>query len=91
MLANYGYADGSGTYYISIDTDRCDCCGNCVEACPQRLFALEPDDYDEIKPVVKEGMLMHIKRLCAACKPLANPQLLPCKQACLCHAIDHSW
>jgi hypothetical protein len=23
MIANYGYKDGSGEYYISIDTDKC--------------------------------------------------------------------
>ena len=31
MIANYGYKDGSGDWFISIDTDRCNGCGKC---CP---------------------------------------------------------
>jgi hypothetical protein len=27
MIANYGYKDGSGEFFISIDTDCCDGCG----------------------------------------------------------------
>ena len=35
MISHFGYADGSGEYYIVIDSDRCDGCGICVEKCPQ--------------------------------------------------------
>ncbi len=31
--ANYGYKDGSGEYFITIDTDLCNSCGKCAEAC----------------------------------------------------------
>ena len=27
MLANYGYKDASGDFFITIDTDKCDGCG----------------------------------------------------------------
>ena len=50
MLANYGYADASGEYYITIDTDKCNGCGACEQVCPKNIFEMIQDDYDE-----KEG------------------------------------
>ena len=50
MIANYGYKDGSGEYYISIDTDKCiDCAAGraCLEACPKQMFEVITDDYDD--------------------------------------------
>ena len=41
MIANYGYKDGSGDYYISIDTDKCiDCSAGraCLTACPKEIL-----------------------------------------------------
>ncbi len=32
MLANYGYKDGSGDRFITIDTGKCDGCGPCKPA-----------------------------------------------------------
>jgi len=45
MIANYGYEDGSGFYYISIDGDVCAQCDahGCVAACPQGVYAIEMD------------------------------------------------
>jgi ferredoxin len=91
MLANYGYSDGSGTYYITLDTDKCDGCGDCVTACPQQMFLVEPDDYDNEKAVVKEAMRKDVKYLCAPCKPTSGPRELPCEAACTPGAIVHSW
>ena len=28
MKANYGYKDGSGEFFITLDTDRCTACGD---------------------------------------------------------------
>ncbi|MDP6100347.1 MAG: 4Fe-4S binding protein [Dehalococcoidia bacterium] len=91
MLANYGYSDGSGTYYITLDTDKCDGCRDCVTACPQQMFLVEPDDYDDDKAVIKEAMRKDVKYLCAPCKPTAGPRELPCETACTPRAIVHSW
>ncbi len=30
LIANFEYNDGSGEFFISIDTDRCSGCGDCV-------------------------------------------------------------
>ena len=46
MLANYGYKDGSGDFFITIDTDKCDGCGDCVPACPAGCFEVGEDPND---------------------------------------------
>jgi adenylylsulfate reductase subunit B len=49
MRANYGYADGSGEWYLTIDTDVCDACGACVKACPQH--AIDVRGYADFAPL----------------------------------------
>ena len=70
MIANYGYQDGSGEYFITIDTGCCLTCEGrwCVEACPQQLFAIEMDDYDDEVAVIVEAARKQLKELCACCK-----------------------
>lgn len=95
MLTNYGYKDGSGEYFITIDTEKCTGCGECVSACPAQLFAVVADPFDplaerEIAVVVEE----HRKKLkysCAPCKPSGERLPLPCVQVCQPQAISHSW
>ena len=48
MIANYGYKDGSGEFFISIDTDKCNGCGDCVPVCPPRLLEMAADEYDPL-------------------------------------------
>lgn len=73
MLANYGYKDGSGDYFITIDTDKCDGCGKCAEACPYGVMEVGPDDADPFRelPVAKltEEQRKKIRYACAPCKP----------------------
>ena len=50
MIANYGYKDGSGEYYISINTDLCINCEAqraCLKVCPKEMFETITDDYDD--------------------------------------------
>jgi ferredoxin len=72
MIANYGYKDGSGDYFISIDTDKCNACEKCVEACPQNVFETGADDADPFReePVAKvgEGHRKKLRYTCAPCK-----------------------
>ena len=72
MLANWGYQDGSGAYFITIDTDKCDGCGKCVEACPQGVFEVGEDPADPLReePVafVAEEHRKKLRFSCSPCK-----------------------
>lgn len=91
MIAHYGYTDGSGEYYIIIDTDRCDGCGKCVGACPQGILEIAPDDYDKSVARVTEGVLKSLHYTCLGyhrkCASLPNN----CHKACPQDAISHTW
>ncbi len=95
MIANYGYKDGSGDFFLAIDTDRCDGCGDCVLACPGRVLGVGEDPNDPLReePVafVVEAHRKKLKYTCAPCKPDHNRPPLPCVQACKPEAISHSW
>ncbi len=95
MLAHYGYKDGSGDYFIVIDTDKCDGCGECVTGCPYGVFEVGEEENDPFReePVAKVTELHRkkIKYSCALCKPTSGKKPLPCVQACNPDAISHSW
>lgn len=93
--ANYGYKDGSGEYFITIDTDLCNSCGKCVEACPAGVLEMAENELDplgdEIIATVSEEHRKKIKYSCAPCKPGSKTSDLPCVEACEPGAISHSW
>jgi len=96
MLANYGYKDASGDYFITIDTDKCDGCGDCIPVCPVQVFAVEDEDpndplRDEPVAIVAEDKRKKLKYECSSCKPPSNRPPLPCIEACKAEAISHSW
>lgn len=93
MKANYGYMDGSGEYYITIDTDFCLKCArhDCVDACPAGLFEIVVDDYDDEVAAIKEEHRKKLKYDCSTCKPVSDRPPLPCVAACAVGAITHSW
>lgn len=97
MIANYGYEDGSGFYYISIDTDFCAQCERrpCVAACPQSVLEIEMDDYDDLVAIVAERARKRLRELCSTCKDRngggGNEQRMPCTAACPSGALRHSW
>ena len=93
MRANYGYKDGSGEYFITIQTDACaDCAGHpCVAACPQNAFEIIEDDYDDRVAAITEDLRHKLKYACAPCKPVSDRPPLPCVEACPGNAIEHSW
>ena len=93
MKANYGYLDGSGEFYITIDTDLCIECPahSCVAACPATLFEIIEDDYDDNVAAIVDASRKKIKYECGPCKPTADRPPLPCVVACESGAISHSW
>ena len=95
MIANYGYKDGSGEYFITIDTDKCNGCKDCIKACPYGVLDVGPDENDPLSDdevaFVTEMERKKIKYTCAPCKPITNRPPLPCMSACKQEAISHSW
>ena len=96
MLANYGYKDGSGDFFITINTDKCDGCGDCVTACPMGIFeVLDEDPNDPLREepvaVVVADKKKKLKYECNPCKPQSERPPLPCVEACKVGAISHSW
>jgi ferredoxin len=86
MLANYGYADASGDYFITVDTDKCTGCGRCAEICPKDIFEMVLDDYDETVPVVRNQITRELGHECEA--EICGYQ---CHTVCEVDAIAHSW
>ena len=95
MKANYGYKDGSGEYYITIDTELCNGCTKCVEACPENVLEVVENEMDplaeDLVARVSDDHRKKIKYSCAPCKPTTGPVELPCVQICGPGAITHSW
>ncbi len=92
MIAHYGYRDAEGSFYITLDTDRCLACAAkpCLAACPAALLVAEEDPYGEgTVAAVGEGARKRLKDLCAPCVAAGRP--LPCAAACPLAAIAHSW
>jgi Fe-S-cluster-containing hydrogenase component 2 len=91
MIANYGYKDGSGEFFISINTDGCNGCGDCATCCPAHAFEIIVNDYDEKVAAVTDAERRKLKYSCAPCKPVSNRPPLPCQAACQPGVILHSW
>ncbi len=96
MRAQYGYSDGSGSYFITIDTDECSGCGDCVTACPADVFEVvdeDPNDPMNDRPVavVREDKKKKLTYECGPCKPARERPPLPCVATCKGAAIAHSW
>lgn len=95
---NYGYKDGAGTWYITIDTDACDGCNACVEVCPVDLWEVKEDEFailEEGDPVagIKEAHQKSLRYDCSPCKSPsgAGDGIAQCAQACHVDAISFSW
>lgn len=93
MKAHYGYKNGSGDYFIIIDTDKCDGCGKCIGACPNDVLEVVLNEYDiegGTMAAVKEEHRKKIKYSCGPCKPVSGERKIACILACQSGAITHS-
>ncbi len=91
MKANYGFADATGEYYITIDTDKCDGCGDCVTACPEKLFEVAADDYGKVVAMIREEVRIKLGYLCPGYEAACRKKEVNCHSACGQDAIKHSW
>ncbi|MHA2251677.1 MAG: 4Fe-4S binding protein [Candidatus Kariarchaeaceae archaeon] len=93
-IANYGYKNGSGDYFISIDTDLCTACNDCIEVCPSGVLEIVEDELDplgdELVVIVTEMHRKKIKYSCMPCKSTEKDKP-PCIEVCSVNAIVHSW
>jgi len=88
LITYYGYADGSGEYFVVIDSDKCDGCGRCVGECPRDVLHVELmfiDLEDKHVAAVKAECCNKIGYICAGCRPWENQA--PCVLSCTTGAI----
>lgn len=90
-IANYGYSDASGDYYISIDSDKCDGCGMCVDACPENALEVALDDYDQPVARVRDKVVRNLRYICSPCKGVGSSGEFNCQVVCSSRAIYRSW
>ncbi len=91
MLANYGYIDGTGEYYIIVDTNKCNGCGRCIDACPASLFRVTTDDYEKEVAEVKPELVTKVSHLCPGHSACAKIIEATCQRVCEFGAISHAW
>jgi Fe-S-cluster-containing hydrogenase component 2 len=93
MIVNYGYQDGSGTYFISVDTEKCNGCGKCVQACSYGILEMVSDEFDPFEDRMVVSVIDEhrnkLKYSCAPCKPSDSVNVLNCILACSQEAIKH--
>jgi len=91
MKINYGYSDGTGEYYITIDIGRCDGCGQCISACPAGILVINNDNSGQPKAEIKEEARKKLAFLCPGAHSCLSSHQTNCHQACPKDAISHSW
>ncbi len=91
MIIHYGYTDGSGKYYVSIDAEKCNTCKVCIEKCPQNVLTIDTvmiDLDDKEVAVVDENQRKKLQYTCASCH---QGEEIPCIKACKEGAIKTTW
>jgi predicted CoA-substrate-specific enzyme activase len=88
---HYGYSDGTGTYFITIENSRCDGCGECMLVCPSAVFEIVKDDNSQPKVKVKEEARKKLAILCPGFHSCRIAHQANCHSACPKEAINHTW
>lgn len=100
----YGYKDGAGTWYITVDTGVCDGCQDrdgppgCVDVCPADMWHLEEDQFaimsdGEQVAAIKEEHQKSVRYDCSPCKSPSgdDDSVGKCVEECHVDAIEFSW
>ena len=90
VKTQYGYEDGTGTYYISIDGGLCSGCGRCVDVCPAQVLVMN-QDHGQATAEIKESVRKKITLFCPGFKACNERNMVNCRTVCKENAIDHSW
>jgi Fe-S-cluster-containing hydrogenase component 2 len=91
MIVHYGYTDAMGDFRITVDTDKCDGCGDCLEICPEGIFQLKEDDYDDIKVEVRQELINKVGILCPGGSICKKNNKFNCIETCQKQALSISW
>jgi ferredoxin len=90
----YGFKDGSGEWFLIIDSEKCNGCGKCVAACPSNILLVGENEFDplgeEIVAAVREEERKKVRYKCAPCKPGYGEISPPCIGVCEPGAISHT-
>jgi predicted CoA-substrate-specific enzyme activase len=87
----YGYNDGTGDYFITIDLGNCDGCGKCVSACPAAVFEVVYEDGRQPKARVTEAVRKRLSILCPGYRSCSSNHEANCLSVCQCNAISLTW
>ncbi len=91
MKANYGYTDGSGDYFLTIDTGECIGCGECVDVCPANVLEIAADDYGKMVARVREKAIKKLGYICSGAKACQASIDNNCQKICMLQAISLTW
>jgi len=91
MIIQYGYTDGTGDYFVTIDSGRCDGCGDCVDACPAGLLVLGREDGHQPRAEVREDARKRLALLCPGFVSCSSKNTVNCHSTCSRDAISHTW
>jgi predicted CoA-substrate-specific enzyme activase len=91
MTVHYGYSDGTGEYFVTIDNALCDGCGECVAACPSAVLEIAADDYGQPKARVKEEVRKGLAHVCPGFVSCSGAHERNCHSVCPKDAISHTW
>jgi|WetSurMetagenome_2_1015567.scaffolds.fasta_scaffold15826_4 predicted CoA-substrate-specific enzyme activase len=87
----YGYIDGSGEYFITIDLAKCDGCGQCIPVCPYTVFEVTREDGRKPKARVTESTRKRLSYICPGHAVCLKARRSNCRSVCTKDAINLSW
>ena len=87
----YGYSDGTGEYFITVDNGHCNGCGKCVPVCPGNVLAMALDGNGQMKAVVRESLRQSLAFACPGFESCNRAHPANCHTVCPGEAIRHSW